>query len=164
MPSSRSRSARKSETVDVMLSSLRSTVGASRVLLLAVEARVVRPLVSVATVLEYEDVLKRAEHLQAARLEAEDVDRFLDDFVAHADHIMTHFRVRPSVQDPDDEMFAELAINGQADALVSFNLGDYRPVDPRAPRLGITVCRPGDILRRLPWRPSATLPSAFLPP
>ena len=149
---------------DVVLSGLRSTVGASRVLLLAVEAGVITPLVSVATVLEYEDVLKRIEHLQAVRLDAEDVDRFLDDFVAHAEHVTPHFRIRPSVQDPDDEMFAELAINGRADALVSFNLGDYRPADPRAPGLDIPVCRPGDILRRLSWRPSATLRSAFLPP
>ena len=149
---------------DVLLSGLRSTVGASRVLLLAVEAGVVTPLVSVATVIEYEAVLKRAEHLQAAGLDAEEVDRLLDDFVAHADHITPHFRTRPAVRDPDDEMFAELAINGQADALVSFNIGDYRPADPHAPRLDIPVCRPGDILRRFSWRPPATSRSAFLPP
>lgn len=149
---------------DVLLSGLRSTVGASRVLLQAVEAGMVTPLVSVATVIEYEAVLKRAEHLQVTQLDAEEVDRFLDDFVAHADQITPHFRTRPAVQDPDDEIFVELAINGQADALVSFNIGDYRPADPRAPRLGILVCRPGDILRRLLWRPSATSRSAFLPP
>ena len=149
---------------DVLLSGLRSTVGASRVLLLAVEAKAVTPLVSVATVVEYEAVLKRAEHLQAARLDTEEVDRFLDDFVAHAEHITPHFRTRPSVQDPDDEMFAELAVNGQADALVSFNVRDYQPADSRAPRLSIPVRRPGDILRRLSWRPSATSRSAFLPP
>ena len=149
---------------DVLLSGLRSTVGASRVLLLAVEVGVVTPLVSVATVIEYEAVLKRAEHLQVTQLDAEEVDRFLDDFVAHADQITPHFRTRPAVQDPDDEIFAELVINGQADALVSFNISDYRPADPRAPRLGILVCRPGDILRRLLWRPSATSRSAFLSP
>ena len=149
---------------DVVLSSLRSTIGASRVLLLAVEAGVVTPLVSVATVIEYEAVLKRVEHLQAALLSAEEVDCFLDDFVAHADHITPHFRTRPSVRDPDDEMFAELAVNGQADALISFNVGDYRPADPRASQLGVPVYRPGDILRRLSWRPPATSRSAFLPP
>ena len=149
---------------DVLLSGLRSTVGASRVLLLAVEAGVVTPLVSVATVIEYEAVLKRAEHLQAARLDAEEVDRFLDDFVAQADHITLHLRTRPAVRDPDDEMFAELAINGQADALVSFNISDYRATDAGARGLGIQVCRPGDILRRLSWRPLATSRSAFLPP
>ena len=149
---------------NVLLSALLSTVGASRVLLLAVEARVITPLVSVATVIEYEAVLKRAEHLQAARLDAEDVDRFLDAIIAHADHVTPHFRMRPLVRDADDDMFAELAINGRADALVSFNLGDYRPADPDAPHLDILVCRPGDILRRLLWRPSATSRSGFLPP
>ena len=149
---------------DVLLSGLRSTIGASRVLLLVMKAGVVTPLVSVATVIEYEAVLKRADHLQAARLNAEEVDRFLDDFIAHADHIMPHFRTRPAVQDPDDEMFAELAISGQADALVSFNIGDYRPADHHTPRLNIPVCRSGDILKRLPWRPPATSHSAFLPP
>ena len=138
---------------DVLLSGLRSTIGASRVLLLAVEAGVVTPLVSVATVIEYEAVLKRAEHLQAARLDAEDVDRFLDAFVAHADHVTPYVQTRPSVRDPDDEIFAELAVNGHADALVSFNTRDYRPANPQAPRLSIPVCRPGDILRSLSWRP-----------
>ena len=90
--------------------------------------------------------------------------RFLDDFIAHADHVTPHFRMRPLVRDPDDDMFAELAINGQAEALVSFNLGDYRPVDPDTPGLDVLVCRPGDILRRLSWRPSATSRSGFLPP
>lgn len=149
---------------DVLLSGLRSTIGASRVLLLAVEAGAVTPLVSVATVIEYEAVLKRMEHLEAARLDAEDVDRFLDDFVAHADHIVPHFRSRPSVRDPDDEIFAELAINGRADALVSFNVADYRPADPVGSELDIPVCRPRDVLKRLTWRPSAISRSGFLPP
>ena len=149
---------------DVLLSGLRSTIGASRILLLAVEAGVVTPLVSVATVIEYEAVLKRPDHLQATLLDAEEVDRFLDDLVAHANHITSHFRTRPLVRDPDDEMFAELAVNGQADALVSFNVGDYRPTDPRTSQLTILVCRPGDILRKLSWRPPATSRSAFLHP
>ncbi len=82
-----------------------------------------------------------------------DVNRFLDGFVAFADHVDRHFSIRPSVQDADDEIFAELAINGQAEAIVSFNVRDYRPIDARAPGLDIPVCRPGDILRRLAWRP-----------
>lgn len=148
---------------DVLLSGLRSTIGASRVLLLAKEAEVVTPLVSVATVIEYEAVLKRPEHRHVAGLDADAVDRFLDAFVARAEHIVGYFRVRLSVRDPDEEMFAELSVNGHADALVSFNLADYRPIDPRSTHLAIPVCRPGDILRRLSWRPSATLLSGFRP-
>ena len=54
---------------DVLLSGLRSTVGASRVLLLAVNAGAMMPLVSVATVIEYEAVLTRAENLVLNRIE-----------------------------------------------------------------------------------------------
>ena len=79
---------------DVVLSGLRSTVGASRILLLAVEAGVVTPLVSVAMVIEYEAVLKREEHLTASRLDANEVDTFLDAFVAHAERWST-FSYRP---------------------------------------------------------------------
>ena len=91
------------------------------------------------------------------------MDRFLDAFVAHANPVVP-FRSRPSVRDPDDEMFAELAASGRADALVSFNVGDYRPADPRAARMSVPVCRPGDILGRLAWRPSATSRFGSRPP
>jgi putative PIN family toxin of toxin-antitoxin system len=147
---------------DVVLSLLRSTMGASRILLLAIEAGVVTPLVSVATVIEYEAVLKREDHLAACRLDANDVDFFLDIFIAHADHVAAHFSHRPSVRDPDDEIFVSVAINGRADALVTFNVADYAPIDDRQPGPGIMICRPGEILRRLAWRPSATSPYAFL--
>jgi predicted nucleic acid-binding protein len=113
--------------------------------------------------IEYEAVLKRTEHLEASGLGAGDIDVFLDAFVAHADHVAPHFSYRPSIRDPDDEIFVSVAVNGRADALVTFNVGDYGPIDDWEAGLGIVVCRPGDILRRLAWRPSATLPFAFLP-
>ena len=149
---------------DVMLSGLRSKIGASRMLLLAVEARVVTPLVSVAAVVEYEAVLKRPQNRQATGLSAAEIDSFLDSFVDHADHVEVHFQTRPLIRDPDDEMFVELAINGRAEALVSFNLRDYRPTDLRSSMPIIPVCRPGDVLRRLQWQPSMTSPSTSLPP
>ena len=106
-------------------------------------------------------MLKRGEHLAASRLDANDVDVFLDAFVAHAEHVAPHFSYRPSIRDPDDEIFVSVSVNGRADALVTFNIADYAPIDERETDLGIVVCRPGDILRRLTWRPSATLPFAF---
>jgi hypothetical protein len=54
------------------------------------------------------------------------------------------------------------AINGNAEAIVTFNIRDYVPRDGRVTGLGINVCRPGDILWRLSWRPSATLPFGYL--
>lgn len=135
---------------DVVLSGLRSTVGTSRVLLQAIEVEVVKPLVSVAAVIEYEAVLKRAENLTATGLDADDVDRFLDALIARADHVATWFRRRPSIHDPDDELFVELSVNGRAEAIVTFNRRDFAASDVP---LGIAVLRPGDVLRRLAWRP-----------
>jgi len=106
-------------------------------------------------------VLKRVENLEASGLDTHAVDSFLDAFVAHADHVAPHFSERPSIHDPDDEMFVSVAVNGGADALVTFNVTDYAPADVRQTRLGFMICRPGDILRRLAWRPSATSPFAF---
>lgn len=48
--------------------------------------------------------------------------------------------------------------------LVSFDIQDYRPADPAAHGLDIPIRRPGDILRRLTWRPSATSLSGFRRP
>ena len=146
---------------DVVVAGLRSSTEASRVLLQAVEAGIITPLVSIATVLEYEAVLKRPAQMAATYLGPAEVDTFLDGFVALADHIDPVFRHWPSIRDPDDEMLVAVAFNGEADAIVTFNLGDFTPIDPCCPGLGVPVCRPGDIVRRLSWRAPATSPSAF---
>lgn len=147
---------------DVVLSGLRSAVGASRVLLHAVEAGVVVPLVSVATVIEYEAVLQRRENRLATGLAAAEVEAFLDGLVAFAEPVTPHINRRGAIRDPNDDIFAAVAINGRADAIVTFNERDYAPVDPLDTGFGIAVCRPGEIVRRLAWHPSATSRFGFL--
>ena len=72
---------------DVLVAGLRSRTGASRILSQAVEAGVIRPLISVATVLEHEAVLTRTEQLMAMRLKHADVDAFLDRFIAGSEEV-----------------------------------------------------------------------------
>jgi predicted nucleic acid-binding protein len=50
------------------------------------------------------------------------------------------------LSDLNDEMVLETAINGRADATVTFNDRDFRPV---AARLRCSVVRPGEAIRRL---------------
>ncbi len=69
--------------------------------------------VSSACMLEYEEVLVRQFH------DRELVDVFLNDLVARADKITRVECVRPLLPDPDDEMFAELALAAEADWLVT---------------------------------------------
>ena len=148
---------------DVLVAGLRSRTGASRILLMAAEARVITPLVSVATFLEYEDMLTRSEHLLAAGLSHWDIDVFLDAFLAVSEEVSPYYNHGGLVVDPDDDKFATTAINGNAAAIATFNIRDYVPRDGRVTGLGIAVCRPGDIVRRISWRPSATSPYASLP-
>jgi putative PIN family toxin of toxin-antitoxin system len=148
---------------DVLVAGLRSRTGASRILLEAVEAGVVQPLVSVATVLEYEAVLARTEQLMGMGLTHADVDAFLDRFMAMSEEVSPYYNHGGVVRDPDDDKFVTAAINGNAEAIVTFNIRDYVPRDGRVTGLGILVCRPGDILRRLSWRPLATSHFGFLP-
>lgn len=146
---------------DVVLSGLRSASGASRLVLLALREGAFTLLVSVAIMLEYESVLKRASNLAVMDASAAEIDGFLDALALLAEPVTPGFFHRPSIRDPDDEIFAEAAINGQADALVTFNRGDYLPAHDRTMPLGIDICRPADLPRRLTLRPSMTTRSAF---
>jgi predicted nucleic acid-binding protein len=138
---------------DVLVAGLRSRTGASRILLLAVDAGVVRPLISVATVLEYEAVLTRPEQLTAMHLTHADAGAFLDGFIARSEEVSPYYDHGGVVLDREDDKFVTAALNGMADAIVTFNIRDYVPRDRRITGLGMTVCPPGDILRRLSWRP-----------
>jgi len=124
---------------DVLLSGLRSPTGASRLLLVAGWEGVIIPLASVGMFVEYEAVLKRPEHLAEIGLDAAEVDVFLDNWAAVVDPVTPHFSYRPSIRDPDDEMFVDAALNGGADALLTFNLSDYRPSDPGVGDIGVEV-------------------------
>jgi len=50
------------------------------------------------------------------------------------------------LSDPNDEMVLETAINGRADAIVTFNDRDFRRV---ATRFRCSVVRPVEIVRQL---------------
>jgi putative PIN family toxin of toxin-antitoxin system len=130
----------------VMVAALRSPTGASAELLRMARYEKFGVLISVSMILEYEAVLKRHEHLSAAGLTAADVDDVLDAFCMFAEPVINHFRWRPVLSDPDDDLVLEAAVNGAADAIVTFNVADFQ----RAKTMfGIDVERPGETLRRM---------------
>jgi predicted nucleic acid-binding protein len=96
--------------------------------------------------LEYEDVLKRPEQRLAHGLTPTEVDAFLAEFAALIEPVDLHFRWRPQGRDPNDEMLVEAAINGRADALVTYNLADFREVPGR---FDIQVLGPAELLKRV---------------
>ena len=134
---------------DVLVSALRSRTGAShRILLTALDGGLTL-LASVAIFLEYEDVLTRPGHLTAAGYTRAKMRDFLHALSGIVVPVVSHYQWRPSIRDPDDEMFVEAAINGQADAIVTFNRKDYRALGSLLLPESLVILRPGELLRRL---------------
>jgi putative PIN family toxin of toxin-antitoxin system len=129
---------------DVVVAAFRSDQGASRRLLLAALDRGFVLLLSVPLVLEYEAVLKRAEHMLAIGLETSELDAVLDALVAVGEPIRLRFHWRPTLKDPSDEMVLQTAVNGQADRLVTFNVKHFKEA---AQRFGLRVGLPGETWR-----------------
>ncbi|MER9616770.1 putative toxin-antitoxin system toxin component, PIN family [Mesorhizobium sp. M0207] len=129
-----------------MVAAIRSDAGASRQLLVAALERRLTLIASVPLMIEYQAVMTRPEHLEASGRSAEDVNALLDAVAAVAEPVRLVFLWRPAVRDPDDDMVLEAAVNGGADAIVTFNLRDFGKV---AERFGIMVVSPGEALKRL---------------
>jgi putative PIN family toxin of toxin-antitoxin system len=129
---------------NVIVASLRSVKGASAALMLHVAEKRIKPLLTVALVLEIESVLCRPEQLAASGLTLELVQGFVDELCALSEPVQIHFAWRPMLHDAADEMVLEAAVNGQADALVTFNLKDFLPA---ASSLGMEVIAPVTALR-----------------
>jgi putative PIN family toxin of toxin-antitoxin system len=131
---------------DVIVAAMRSSGGASAELLRFVRRGQVALLLSTAMMLEYDAVCTRPEHLSAADLSIQDAEIFLNAIAFLAEPVEIHFRWRPQLRDPNDEIILETAINGNANYIVTFNIKHYG----NAPTtFGIEVLRPGDALRRL---------------
>ena len=103
-------------------------------------------LVSVPLAIEYEAVCSRIEHRKAAELDEAEVTSFLDAVIAMAEPVEPHYLWRPQLRDAADEMVLEVAANGRADAIVTFNVGDFGPV----PKMfGIQVLLPREAVARM---------------
>jgi putative PIN family toxin of toxin-antitoxin system len=129
---------------DVMVAALRSPHGASAELLRQVLVGERQIMASVPLFVEYEAVMTRPEHLQAAGATVEDVRNLLDVLAGLVRPVEIHFLWRPQLTDADDDMVLECAANGGAHHLVTFNVEDFAGV---AERFGIRPLMPGQMLK-----------------
>jgi len=139
---------------NVLVAAFRSRRGASHELLRRVVEGELPAVVSNALMTEYEAVLTREVVLAASWAGAEDVTAVLDVLAARMTEVVPHFKWRPTLRDPDDNMVLECAANGRASAIVTLNVADFVPT--ARDRFGIEVLRPGELLRRLPPLPGGT--------
>ena len=130
----------------VVVSGLRTRLGAGNAVLRLVAERRLVLLATPPFFLEYEDVLKRPEHRLVHGLGIEAIDEFLAELAALIEPVEVHFQWRPQSKDPNDEMVLEAAINGRADALVTYNVADFAGA---AERFRIPVLRPAELLRKI---------------
>ncbi len=130
----------------MLVAGLRSQLGASNQVLIAVAERRIKPLVTTAVFLEYEAVLLRAEQRLATGLNEADVAGFLGAMAAAAEAVEISFRWRPQLRDPADELMLEAAVNGQAEAIVTHNVTDF---DPASARFGVRILTPAQVLKEL---------------
>jgi putative PIN family toxin of toxin-antitoxin system len=131
---------------DVIVAAMRSPGGASAAILRAVRQGRVTLLVSVPLAMEYQATCSEAEHQLAAGLSERRVEIFLDVVVAMADPVKTHFLWRPQLRNPSDEMVLETAVNGRADALVTFNVRHFGTAPAR---FGIEMMLPREAIGRM---------------
>lgn len=110
---------------NVLVAAGRSRQGSSFAVLQHLRHGHFNALASVPLFLEYEAELKRPEQLAVGARTPEMVDVFLDALSLRSVPVHLHFLWRPQTRDPADEMVLETALNGNADALITFNLNDF---------------------------------------
>jgi hypothetical protein len=74
-----------------------------------------------------------------------DVDVLLDAVAAVAEPVRLAYLWRPTLPDMDDDMVLEVAVNGRAEGIVTFNLRDFGAA---AEQFGLRVLSPGDAVRQ----------------
>jgi predicted nucleic acid-binding protein len=125
---------------NVLVSGLRSALGASNSILRRLALGDYRIAVSTALCLEYDDVLNRPGLLPTYT--PQQITTFLDSVCAVAEEAYIYFRWRPFLPDPKDDLVFECALAAGATHIITHNTKDF----PGAAALGISIVTPSQFL------------------
>lgn len=126
---------------NVILSGLRSQLGASYKLLTLLNDPRFKINISTTLIFEYEQTLKR-EYLTLG-LTLEDIDDVINGICAVASQRKIFYLWRPLASDPNDDFLIDLAIESQADFIISYNQKDFKLIE----NFGINVLTPKQFLQ-----------------
>ncbi len=138
---------------NIFVSAILSPDGAAREVLRRCLTSKYLPLIGNALFLEYEDVLSREKLFAAAPIGPADREALLDAFLGACQWIEIAFLWRPNLPDEADNHLIELAVAGNAEAIVTHNARDLAAGE--LPFDSIRIVAPGDLLKEemLTWRP-----------
>lgn len=125
---------------NVLVAGLRSRRGAAFRLLSILDDARWQINLSVALLLEYEEVLKRES--TALHLSYEDVDEIVNALASISNRRAIAYAWRPLSSDADDDFLVELAMNAKADHIISYDLRHLRVLR----ELGFSVITPREFL------------------
>jgi len=75
-------------------------------------------------------------------LTPDQVNEILAALASAAEPVTIHYSWRPQLRDAGDELVLEAAVNGRADALVTYNVRHFAQA---APRFGLRLARPVEV-------------------
>jgi putative PIN family toxin of toxin-antitoxin system len=131
---------------NILVSALKSRLGASHRLLLSLGDKRFQIQLSVALLLEYEAAITNPN--SGIKLSAGEKDDILDYLCSVAAHCKVHYLWRPCLNDPGDDMVLELAVASGASGIVTFNRRDFKGIEA----WGLKVYTPQAILAFLGGR------------
>jgi len=128
------------------VTAVRSSDGAAGEVVRMIFREEIVPLMDLKLGLEYRDVALRPEHLMASALSKTEVLELIEALEAFAEPVEVLSKTRPLSPDPNDDMILDLAINGDAEALVTNNTKHFLGAGRR---FGIPVLTPAELLDRM---------------
>ena len=126
---------------NVIVSGLYSNKGKSYELLQLIGKKNIDISISVALILEYEDVLMRK--LKELGLNKTDVEDFLDYICMISNKRKIYFLWRPFLKDLKDDMVLEVAVESGSKYIITHNLKDFQGVED----FGIKALSPKEFLK-----------------
>lgn len=126
---------------NVLVSGLRSNRGASYKLLTILNDRRWQFNVSTTLVFEYEEILKQQK--EQPRLSDEDIDNVIEAICRIANRCSIFYLWRPVARDPDYDFLIDLAVECQADFIITYNQKDLQAAE----KFGLRVVSPKEFLQ-----------------